>query len=268
MDKQKYHHLVITAYWSDAKEFQQWWFSSGFNIWWESEERELDLYGYFLEVYHPTTSEFETIFSNPNTPEGIAHLASTMSDEIQEHAYYGSMRDCIPKAQKSDLIGENDYLNHTSIYEKRIKIIGKKNLCIIRSGQDWEETAGKERKLYLDEVEPILRQGMSFLESYGLEEGCLNCRYMSVLDKKTGEPLNKTFGLAYFIDLKHLEDWAKSHPTHVKIFGSFMKYVQEMQFKINLKLFHEVMSLPQKSQYFEYIQCYAKTGLLNTFSLK
>ncbi|MCF9000176.1 phenylacetaldoxime dehydratase family protein [Acinetobacter nectaris] len=74
--------------------------------------------------------------------------------------------------------------------------------------------------------------------------------------------------MAYFIDLKHLEDWAKSHLTHVKIFGSFMKYVQEMQFKINLKLFYEVMSLPQKSQYFEYIQCHAKTGLLNTFSLK
>ncbi|MCF9035476.1 hypothetical protein JKI98_11570 [Acinetobacter nectaris] len=36
---------------------------------------------------------------------------------------------------------------------------------------------------------------MSFLENCGLEEGCLNCRYMSVLDKKIGESLNKTFGL-------------------------------------------------------------------------
>ncbi|MBF7684290.1 phenylacetaldoxime dehydratase family protein [Acinetobacter sp. B10A] len=266
VDAQHYHHLVITAYWSNVASFDMWSIGSGFQAWWTSPQREAEKYGYFLEIYFPKITEFETIFSDQKTPEGIAHLAQGMSDEMQEHAYYGSMRDRLPIAQTTPLDGEKG--NFASIdtphQSLRIKLKGKENLSLIRSGQDWENTTGKERTLYVNDVEPILRQGMDFLANHGLAEGCFNCRYMTVLDAHTGNKLNKTFGLAYFRDLKHLEQWAKSHPTHVKIFGSFMKYVQEMNFQINLKLFHEVMSIPAQSQHFEYIRCHENTGLLNT----
>lgn len=266
VDAQNYHHLVITAYWSEVKPFDRWCTQSGFQIWWRDDKRENEQYGYFLEIYYPKITEFETIFSNPKTPEGIAHLAQSMSDEMQEHAYYGSMRDRLPLAQTKNLRGEDGNFSVLGIsnHGQRITLKGKENLSLIRSGQDWEGTEGKERDLYLNDVEPILRQGMDFLANEGLAEGCFNCRYMTVLDANTGKPLNKTFGLAYFRDLEHLERWAKSHPTHVQIFGSFMKYVQEMNFQVNLKLFHEVLSIPSQSQYFEYILCHNKTGLLNT----
>lgn len=266
IDAQKYHHLVITAYWSNVELFNSWCAQSGFQTWWNDSEREIEQYGYFLEIYYPKITEFETIFSNAQTPEGIAHLAQGMSDEMQEHAYYGSMRDRLPIAQTAPLHGESGDFSAIKISEQttRIRIKGKENLSLIRSGQDWEDTQNKERALYLNDVEPILHQGMDFLASEGLAEGCFNCRYMTVLDTQTGKPLNKSFGLAYFSDLAHLEKWAKSHPTHVQIFGSFMKYVQEMNFQVNLKLFHEVLSIPAQSQYFEYINCHNKTGLLNT----
>lgn len=270
VDAQNYHHLVITAYWSIQSSFDEWYTHSSFKEWWQDIDRESESDGYFLEIYYPKITEFETIFSNAKTKEGIAHLSHGMSDEIQEHAYYGSMRDRLPKAQYEEL--NADQKNTISSMQltndsKRVIIKGQHNLSIIRSGQDWEETKDHERTLYLKEVEPILHQGMDFLAKDGRQEGCLSCRYMTVIDLKTGEKLNKTFGLAHFCDLKHLERWAKSHPTHVKIFGSFMKYVKDMNFDIQLKLFHEVMSLPSKSQYFEYISCHPKTGLLNGLSI-
>ena len=39
-----------------------------------------------------------------------------------------------------------------------------------------------------------------------------------------GAPQSQTFGLALFLSMRQLEDWASSHPTHLAIFGSFLKW--------------------------------------------
>lgn len=266
-DAQGFHHLVITAYWIDQVTFSHWFKESGFEAWWNASEREQEQVGYFLEIACPKSTEFETIFSDRNSPEGVAHLSNTMSEEILEHGYYGSMRDRLPIAQTDSLTGSilgQEQLRSKSVH--RIQIIGNDYLSLIRSGQDWTETKADERALYLNDVEPILNRGMQFLRDEGLAEGCLNCRYMTVLDPETGNVTDKSFGLAYFQDLQHLEKWAKSHPTHVAIFGEFMKYVQRMNFQIKLKLFHEVISVPAQAQFFEYINCHPRTGLINAFN--
>lgn len=262
-DAKGYHNLITIGYWADVTTFHRWAKQSSFFEWWHDNERETENIGYFLEIYYPEIGQFETIFSVQNAPEGIAHLAVSMSDEIQEHGYYGSMRDRLPCAQIDDLNHEQSSVGScTSQSRTRIKLQGRKNLCLIRSGQDWSYTQDKERRLYLAQVEPVLQKGMLFLRDEGSAEGCINCRYMTVLDKDTGQPTERTFGLAQFIDLEHLEAWAKSHPTHVEIFGQFMNYVQTMNYQINLRLFHEVIVVPEQSQYFEYINCHAQTGLL------
>ncbi|WP_455852891.1 phenylacetaldoxime dehydratase family protein [Pantoea endophytica] len=51
-------------------------------------------------------------------------------------------------------------------------------------------------------------------------------------------------------------------PTHVAIFGGFMRYVQELNFNIALRLWHEIVVVPATAQHFEYINCHANTGLL------
>ena len=57
------------------------------------------------------------------------------------------------------------------------------NICLIRSGQDWSDTDAAERKMYLDDVEPVLREGMDFLRDDGRSIGCFANRYMTVLDR-------------------------------------------------------------------------------------
>ncbi|MFH7376194.1 phenylacetaldoxime dehydratase family protein, partial [Pseudomonas syringae pv. tagetis] len=61
--------------------------------------------GWFQEVVCQTVERFETLFSAPDMPEGVTHLATHMSEPILEHAYWGSSRDRIPLGQTDAFIG-------------------------------------------------------------------------------------------------------------------------------------------------------------------
>jgi aldoxime dehydratase len=86
----------------------------------------------------------------------------------------------------------------------RVTVRGHDNVCLIRSGQDWAETEGEERTLYLKEIEPTLRAGMDFLHSSGAEVGCYSNRYVRFIDGD-GAPLEKSFGLGHWRSLDMLE---------------------------------------------------------------
>lgn len=261
IDGQGFHNCIAIAYWADVQAFDQWQQASGFVQWWQDSARESGALGWFLEVVCPTADRFETVFSSPDMPEGIAHLARHMSDPILEHGYWGSARDRLPIAQ-FDALTTTPSAHAQSSNSSRIRIGGRDNLCLIRSGQDWTATTGQERQLYERDIQPVLEEGMHFLRDEGSLVGCLECRFMQVLDRQTGAPLEKTFGLAYFNELANLERWAKTHPTHMAIFGGFMRYVQTLNFQVQLRLYHEVAVIPSEAQFFEYVNCHPDSGLL------
>lgn len=168
--------LEPIAYWDAQSQFTAWKASSQFNTWRHSRERENEDYGYFMEVVSPETANFETLFSDPHSPEGVAYLGQGMSDQILEHAYYGSARDRLPIAQ-TDALASDSVKPSSTQQDKRIHVSGKDNLCLIRSGQDWSATANTERAKYLVEIEPVLHEGMNFLRDEGDSIGCLSCRH-------------------------------------------------------------------------------------------
>lgn len=260
-DAQGFHNCLAIAYWADVQTFEAWQQRSGFAAWWQAPEREQGPLGWFMEVVCPTADRFETLFSAPDSPEGIGHLATHLSEPIEEHGYWGSARDRLPLAQVDEL-SAGAVVDVAGGQGVRRRLPGRDNLCLIRSGQDWSATRGQERGLYLDDVRPVLETGMRFLRDEGGEIGCLSCRFMQVLDAHSGEPLEKTFGLAWFDDLANLERWAKTHPTHVAIFGGFMNYVQTLNFQVQLRLYHEVSVIPASAQFFEYVNCHPGSGLL------
>src|SRR5882672_2462022 len=132
-------------------------------------------------------------------------------------AYWGGMRDRIPLSQTNEMApGGNPELIRDGA---RLRIVAHDNLCLIRSGQDWSDTETSERKLYLEDVEPVLREGMDFLSDEGVSIGCYANRYMRVLGAD-GSPTEKSYGRSWWKSLAALERWAESHPTHVRIFGA------------------------------------------------
>jgi aldoxime dehydratase len=261
VDQAGFTNVVSVAYWDDVARFDAW-FAPAREGW--TGHGKLDGIGTFIEVLRPAIERYETLFSSPDRPEGIAVLADGMSSEVQEHAYWGGMRDRIPLSQTSEMApgGEPVLVRDGA----RLRVVARDNLCLIRSGQDWSDTDASERRMYLDDVEPVLREGMDFLRDQGVAIGCYANRYMSVLGADGGQ-IEKSYGQSWWRSLAALERWAESHPTHVRIFGAAMKYLSTLGPSAKLRLYHEVTVAAADEQFFEYLNCHPRTGMLAAIEL-
>ena len=167
---------------------------------------------------------WETLHSTDHVTPGVRNLLPAALTDV--HEYWGAARDRIPA---SDLRATPGGL-----------VPG--NLCLIRSGQIWEHCDEREREIYFGEVEPNLTAGIDFLDGHP-ETGCLSARFLreQTLD---GEDLESTSFVGWFDELRSLEEWAKSHPTHLAIFNSFLAMVGKLEGRIGLRLWHEVAAIP------------------------
>lgn len=248
--------ILSIAYWDDPGAFDRW--ITRHRESWIGEDQSADGSGRWIEVIRPTVHEFETLFTTEDRPEGIAMLADGWSGDIQEHAYWGGVRDRIPLSQTDPMLGSGEPAAEAD--GARVRVRPRQGLCLIRSGQDWSDTVGADREMYLNEVEPELRAGMDFLRDEGRAIGCYANRYLTVVED--GRQVDKSFGMSWWRSLDALERWAESHPTHVAIFGAAMKYLANMGPDAHLRLYHEVSVVDADEQYFEYLNCHAGTGML------
>lgn len=276
-DNRGFYNIAALAYWPSRGAYEEWTTASGFEGWWSG----LDVggaagNGWFLEVFFPTVDRFETLHNTPD-PEGAANMREDLSGPIQEHGYWGSMRDRLPLSQTDHLVGEAAAPQGSSLSNgssgapkngtgppRRVRVPGRRNLAVIRSGQDWSAALPEERTLYLETMHPVLTKGMDFLRDHGDEVGCYSCRFMEIVDAKPDGAggTDRTFGLAYFDDLASLERWSREHPTHLAIFGGFGKYAKRLGEQMSLRVFHEVLVLEPEQQLLEYIGCHEGTGML------
>jgi aldoxime dehydratase len=256
-DEQGFENQVIIAYWDDAEAYGRWFkkyrdalIGAGL---------ELTDHGRWIEAVTPDASGFETLYSSNTFPEGVARVAAGgFSGEIQEHGYWGSMRDRLPFAQTEALepVGDPFVPGNSGI----VRVEPHDSLAIIRSGQDWSLCEEAERESYFSDVEPQLKAGMDFLTTDGPSIGCYANRYMTSSDGEGGV-LEQTFGLSFWHSLEDMERWAESHPTHVAIFMAAMKFLQANA-GAKLRLSHEVTVVSRDQQYYEYNNCHATTGML------
>lgn len=92
---------------------------------------------------------------------------------------------------------------------------------------------------------------------------------MGIVDPVTAEVgKDRTFGLAYFDDLKSLEKWGEEHPTHINIFGGALKYAKTLESYVVFRLFHAVLVLEPEQRLFEYTCSHDGTGMLSALSLR
>lgn len=255
IDEAGYTNVVSIAYWDDVTVFDEWYSSRG------TEWTAQGTTGRFVEILRPTVDRYETLFSSTSGVEGVGALADELSGEIEEHGYWGGVRDRIALSQHDAMAvsGQPTLLRDGD----RVRVVGHHNLCLIRSGQDWTSTMGDERAMYLGDVEPVLRAGMEFLRDEGTEIGCIANRYMTVVDSN-GEAVEKSFGMSWWRSLAELEEWAASHPTHVNIFGAALRYLSTVGPAASVRLYHEVTVAAAGEQFFEYVGCHDRTGMLRS----
>lgn len=265
-DNQGHENIFFIAYWSDNDAFGKWESTENYRKFWHAEERLHSDFGVWKEVLRIPVSRFETLFSATDKA-GAAQMCPHFSSPINEHAYWGSMRDRFDISKSSPLSSEEKGLSSPALHDSlhhRIVVSPPENLTLIRSAQDYTDSESEEREYYQKHLVPVLQAGMDYIGKNPLDSGCCMNRFSVELDENWEEQ-KKTFGAAYFLSLSHLENWAEHHPSHLAIFGNFHKMAQHFNFQFNLKLWHEVSVLPENDQLFEYVNCHPMTGLMPWF---
>ncbi len=135
VDEAGFTNIISIGYWDDPAEFDVWFGRHGAS--WTNAAVAGSAVGTFTEVLRPAVERFETLFSS-DVREGVACLADGLSDVVQEHAYWGGMRDRIPMSQTHDLAPAGAPRVVTNGLHQRM--IAHENICLIRSGQDWSAT--------------------------------------------------------------------------------------------------------------------------------
>jgi len=260
LDAQGYGNFIVVSYWRNPGSYCRWLRSPSVREWWEDDQRLQDDLGYFREVIAPRDEQYETLYAFQEDLPGVGALMEHISEPVQEHAYWGSVRDRIPASQTDWLQakGELRIISGDPQAGGRVVVAGHDNIALIRSGQDWVAADQQERDLYFNEMLPPLQAGMDFLTNEGQSVGCYSNRFVRNVDTE-GNLLDVAYDIGFWRSLDKLERWAESHPTHLRIFTTFFRVITGLQ---NLRLYHEVSVSDGSSQQFEYINCHPATGMM------
>ncbi|MBK5006680.1 aliphatic aldoxime dehydratase [Pseudomonas sp. S32] len=259
-DNSGYDNLMVVGYWKDPAAYGRWLNSPEVAQWWAAEARLQDGLGYFREIIAPRAEQFETLYAFQDRLPGVGAVMDSTSGEIEEHGYWGSMRDRFPVSQTDWMLpdGELRIVSGDPAKGGRVVVRGHDNIALIRSGQDWVEAESEERSLYLDEILPTLQAGMDFLRDQGAPLGCYSNRFVRNIDLQ-GNLLDSSYNIGHWRSVEKLERWAESHPTHLRIFVTFFRVASGLE---KLRLYHEVSVSDGRQQLFEYINCHPHTGMM------
>ncbi|MDQ4112509.1 MAG: phenylacetaldoxime dehydratase family protein [Actinomycetota bacterium] len=260
LDNQGHHNLMVVGYWKDPVAYCRWLLSDEIAGWWSSPARLSENLGYFREVVAPRVDQFETLYAFQDQLPGVGAVMDRTSGEINEHGYWGSMRERFPLSQTDWMQGRGSLtvVSGDPAAGGRVVVQGHDNIALIRSGQDWIEAGADEHALYLDEILPTLQAGMDFLRDNGTDVGCYSNRFVQSIDRN-GNLLDESYNIGHWASLDRLERWAESHPTHLRIFTTFFKVATRLD---KLRLYHEVSVSDGRQQLFEYINCHPTTGMM------
>lgn len=265
VDADGYYTWLSIFYWRGSpRQFEGWASRPEHDAFWEDDLRVHGSSGFFREVLLVPNERLETLYSDADFDTGVGGGTGNHEGPIQSHNYWGSMRDRIPSSATERLEPEallSRQGDRAPTLGRRVFTQPKAELCTIRSGEDFAHVTGREKSVFEEEIVPLVREGMLFLRDNPEATGCFSCHYMRETDPD-GNPIARAFATAHFDSLTHLEDWAESHPTHLKIFGRFIELATELRGDVKLKLWHEVTVTPQSGQIFEYVNCAPNTGML------
>jgi aliphatic aldoxime dehydratase len=262
-------NAVVVAYWLDATRHARWSATAEFPRWFSAAERLSGDAGYWKETIAVPYDRHETIYSAPHYRIGFARTANSSIESMTTNGYFGAARDRVPVSAidplESPLQQRPPTPRQVDSRGRRLRVATPHNMTALRSGQFWVGAGPEQLADYRENLQPKLMRGMNFLLDHKGETGTLALRVMTNLDTD-GKERAETSVLAYFLSLAQLEDWSKSHETHLDIYRHAIAMNRQFKEKREVVTWHELFVMPQATS-FEYVNCHAKTGVLPYFDL-
>jgi aldoxime dehydratase len=149
---------------------------------------------------------------------------------------------------------------------RRLRATTPHNMAALRSGQYWVGAGEEQLADYDENLQPKWMRDMNFLLDNKRDTGTLALRVMTNLDED-GKERAETSMLTYFISLEQLEDWSKSHVTHLDFNRHAIAMNRKFKEKREVVTWHECFVMPATTS-FEYVNCHPLTGVLPYFDLQ
>jgi phenylacetaldoxime dehydratase/aldoxime dehydratase len=249
---------IALAYWDDLDAYEAWAAQPGVRALWEdADPAAMGAIGRWRELATVAPERIETLHSSGELgpTQGSAQLSQIAPTDV--HEYPGGMRDRMAVSREDPLDGVPlPPARAIDSRGRRIVVDAPRNVCFIRTAQDWSGCGPAERARYLDHVEPTLRRGADYLAGSPEESGCISARFA----REPGQ--DHSCVLAWFASLADLERWTHTHPTHQAILNEFFGLVEQGGGQIELALWHEVFTLPTGTSRLEYLNCHPQTGFV------
>lgn len=240
----------------------------------QPEEQRSSL-GLWHETFATDVSRLETNYSGLDYLPGLGQIPNSSAAEHDLATYWGAARDRIPDSAQDLFLRPNIKMDRPAEMPKGLgqHLTGTShhNLVHIRSGQWWKNCDETETEAYMQKLEPTLRKGLRYLNDNTKETGAMGLRYLRNTD--ISDPLNvynreETCGAGFFANLEDLENWAKTHSSHLAIWGGAMGHYKAFPDNRKFRTWHEVSVIKEGDAQFEYINCTPGTGVMGATVLK
>ncbi|MED7820223.1 MULTISPECIES: phenylacetaldoxime dehydratase family protein [unclassified Francisella] len=211
--------------------------------------------GYWYEIINTPISNIETHSSSQKgviNDSGIFNLAENLDGSVY-YGSWGSMRKRMPILNKGNI--DNLPRHGRQIQE----------LCIIRSGQNWDAAIDDEIILYKEHLEKKLQISVKGLQNQNNSIGCKYARFLYDIDINNLRKYKKITLLksssvyACFLSFESLEQWAKGHSQHLDIWKTY-KHQRQEGLLSNLGIWHEVYIVPIDKFSTNHINCILDTN--------
>tara|TARA_R110002003_G_scaffold1635_1_gene23313 strand:+ start:369 stop:1334 length:966 start_codon:yes stop_codon:yes gene_type:complete len=230
--------------------------------------------GIWQESFATDVSRLETNYSGLDYLPGLARLPGASTVEHTLSAYWGAARDRIPDSAHDLFPRAAEHARPETRPEgfgQHLLGTNQANLVHIRSGQFWENCGQQEADAYEKKLEPTLRAGMQYLRDNPEETAAIGIRYLRNEDlpaSSGGREKKESCGAGFFANLEDLENWAKTHVSHLKIYRGALSHYKEFGDERRFRTWHEVCVIREGDASFEYINCAPETGAIGLLLLE
>lgn len=269
-----YHEDILMAYWLDHDRFRAWIEADEVSRWWQALPLDGEL-GYWRELLSPDADRFGFLGFGLSGKRrfGCTHAAASKPSE--NWGYWGGYRDrfaasATDRFEPEAGAGLRPIAGRVS-RGRRVRIEAPGNLCFVREGADVSAISDAREQLgWETRVKPVFEKFIAYLRDNPTLSGAVCLRDTMEQDLESGADLAKHNALIYFTSLRHMERAARTQPSHLALYNTYMDMLEELGAAAvdpAMIAWAEAHILRPGSGEFEYLNCHEGTGLIPWFAM-
>jgi aldoxime dehydratase len=267
-DAAGYASTVLLAYWTSREAHAGWWTAPETARWWSRLDREAHTEtGWWREVMTPRAARFQFA---AGTDDRAGSAAIMPLRPCATFGYWGAYRDRLPASAYDDFASPLAQVPPPADRDtrgRRLRARVPDNLCYIREGQGWGNCAAEEKRVWDEDMAPVVDDWVAALARDPVATGCLSIRHCTERELGGGA-LPRQSQLAFLLSLGHIEQAARTHPAHLAVHARFIRMYTAPRYTPRMHVWVEVAILKQDELDTEYVNCHPRTGLLPFFPLE